>query len=173
MASLATSRELRRLLRYLSDKWTVPVLDALADRRRRFGDLRGDCAITSRMLVRTLRSLGDKGIVARSTWPGGRLRVEYELTAFGRSLHTQLVDLQRWAKRRAPADTSITDGNVAAPPRPVAAQTVSDDSHGWSRLGHPGLKLTIATRNIHRASRIFARLFATTTPDISQSDVLG
>lgn len=68
-ACAGVMKELRRLGEESLglQKWTLPVLAALADGPRRFGDLRGALAeSTPRALSMSLRSLEEQGMVRRS-----------------------------------------------------------------------------------------------------------
>ena len=72
---------------------------ALSADRMRFRDLRATVdGISSKVLTETLRDLERDGIVTRHVYAEVPPRVEYELTALGRSLQTPLLALSRWAE---------------------------------------------------------------------------
>ena len=74
------------ILARVGDKWSVRVVMGLADGSRRFNELRRDIpGISQRMLTRTLRGLERDGLVSRTVTPSVPPRVDYALTALGRS----------------------------------------------------------------------------------------
>jgi DNA-binding HxlR family transcriptional regulator len=94
------SAPLREVLERLGGKWSLLVIGALGDERKRFGELRrGLGGVSQRMLTLTLRSLERDGIVARTLYPTAPLRVEYELTRIGVTLLEPLAALAAWAER--------------------------------------------------------------------------
>ncbi|QKJ94539.1 winged helix-turn-helix transcriptional regulator [Agrobacterium pusense] len=90
------------VLARLGDKWTILVVSMLAlspDAPMRFGALRrGIPDISQRMLTLTLRSLERDGLVARHYYPEVPPRVEYELTARGRSMLEPLAAFTGWIR---------------------------------------------------------------------------
>lgn len=88
----------RRLLDRIGDRWTVLVVGALDPGPQRFGALAARVGgISQKMLAQTLRSLERDGFVTRTVFPEIPPRVEYELTALGRSLQAPLRALEEWA----------------------------------------------------------------------------
>ncbi|MFF0572961.1 winged helix-turn-helix transcriptional regulator [Streptosporangium saharense] len=86
------------VLRTIGDKWSPAVLRLLAERGHGFNELdRSIEGISRRMLTRTLRSLEEAGYVLRTPYGPAPARVEYTLTARGRSLREQLRALGQWA----------------------------------------------------------------------------
>jgi DNA-binding HxlR family transcriptional regulator len=84
-------------VRMLGDKWTLLVLMLLAERAHRFNELhRRVDGISQRMLTRTLRTLEDDGLVARTVFPTVPPGVEYDLTGRGRELLVPLSALADW-----------------------------------------------------------------------------
>ncbi|MGH3519745.1 MAG: winged helix-turn-helix transcriptional regulator [Haloechinothrix sp.] len=89
----------RTSLARIANKWTAMVVIALSDGRMRFGDLRTVIdGISGKVLTETLRDLQRDGLVARHAYAEMPPRVEYELTALGRTLHAPLQALGRWAE---------------------------------------------------------------------------
>jgi DNA-binding HxlR family transcriptional regulator len=89
----------RTSLARIANKWTAMVVIALGDRRRRFGELRTVVdGISGKVLTDTLRDLERDGLVERRAYAEVPPRVEYELTALGRTLHEPLLALSRWAE---------------------------------------------------------------------------
>ena len=90
---------LRDILDRVGDKWSVLVVILLRDGRMRFSDLRRSIeGISQRMLTQTLRQLERDGLVNRTVYPEVPVRVEYELTALGRTLMAPLSALAGWAE---------------------------------------------------------------------------
>jgi DNA-binding HxlR family transcriptional regulator len=94
---LADCRRIGDILARIGDKWTILVLAALGDERMRFKALhRAVDGISQRMLTVTLRHLEEDGIVIRTVYPTIPPKVEYELSARGRSLKQALTPIGRW-----------------------------------------------------------------------------
>lgn len=91
-------RTISTLLSRIGDKWTVLVVQSLADGPRRFNELRREIpSVSQRMLTLTLRNLERDGLVSRTVTPTIPPRVDYELTALGRSLQEPVHELVQWA----------------------------------------------------------------------------
>jgi DNA-binding HxlR family transcriptional regulator len=74
-------------LALIGDKWTVMIIGALGDGKRRFNELKRDIdGISQKMLSAKLRVLERDGLVSRTFFPVIPPRVEYELTALGHQL---------------------------------------------------------------------------------------
>ena len=75
------------VLSRVGDKWSVLVVSILGRGSMRFNELkRAVDGVSQRMLTLTLRTLERDGLVMRTVYPTVPPRVEYELTALGRSL---------------------------------------------------------------------------------------
>ena len=95
---LETCRPVRQILARVGDKWSVLIVMALRDGPRRFNEMkRAIGTISQRMLTLTLRSMERDGLVRRTVFPTKPPRVDYELTALGRSLYEPIERLGRWA----------------------------------------------------------------------------
>jgi DNA-binding HxlR family transcriptional regulator len=90
---------IRDVLDRLSDRWTVLVLNELADNEpQRFGALRKRIEdISPRMLAQTLRHLEQNGLVSRTVFPTVPPRVEYALTPLGQSFLKSVQGMVQWA----------------------------------------------------------------------------
>jgi DNA-binding HxlR family transcriptional regulator len=86
------------ILNRIGDKWSVMVVGHLEHKTMRFNELRHAIGgISQRMLTLTLRNLERDGLVTRTVYPEIPPRVEYELTALGRTLTEPLDTLWNWA----------------------------------------------------------------------------
>ena len=91
-------RTISTLLSRIGDKWTVLVVTTLGEGPRRFNELRREIpSVSQRMLTLTLRNLERDGLVNRTVTPTIPPRVDYELTALGRSLQQPVLALATWA----------------------------------------------------------------------------
>lgn len=99
-------RALGEVLDRIGDKWTVMVIGALSKGPMRYNAIvRTIGGVSQRMLTLTLRGLERDGIVSRSVLPTNPPRVDYELTALGRTLIVPLRALAAWARsNRAAVD---------------------------------------------------------------------
>lgn len=86
-------------LEVIGGKWKALILFWLRDEVCRFGDLRRKIpGISERMLTQQLRELEDDGIVHRKVYPVVPPKVEYSLTAYGRTLRP-ITDLMcKWGE---------------------------------------------------------------------------
>ncbi len=84
----------------IGGKWKTLILYWLRDEVRRFGELRRKIPdVSERMLTQQLRELEGHGIVRRKVYPVVPPKVEYSLTAYGRTLRP-LNDLMcEWGKK--------------------------------------------------------------------------
>jgi DNA-binding HxlR family transcriptional regulator len=83
----------------VSGKWAIPILYQLivTGRPIRFGELQKAVApITQRELTRQLRSFEQKGLVDRKVYAEVPPKVEYTVTALGKTLQFPLKALAVW-----------------------------------------------------------------------------
>jgi DNA-binding HxlR family transcriptional regulator len=89
----------REVLNRIGDKWSVLIVQLLADGPKRFSELRHAIeGISQRMLTLTLKGLERDGLVTRTVYPTLPLRVEYKLTDLGRTLRKPIQSLATWAQ---------------------------------------------------------------------------
>ena len=94
----------RVLLHRIGARWTVFIVNALANGPMRFGELRERVqGITPKVLTETLRSMELDGLVGRSVFDENPPRVEYSLTDLGLSLLVPLQAVRQWAETYVPA----------------------------------------------------------------------
>ena len=85
------------MLQRIGDKWSVFVIALLGHGIKRFSELHREIdGITARMLTVTLRGLERDGILTRTIHPVIPPRVDYELTAMGRTLLDIIDQLVNW-----------------------------------------------------------------------------
>jgi DNA-binding HxlR family transcriptional regulator len=89
----------REVLNRIGDKWSVLIVQLLADDPKRFSELKHAIeGISQRMLTLTLKGLERDGLVTRTVYPTTPLRVEYKLTDLGRTLRKPIQSLAKWAQ---------------------------------------------------------------------------
>jgi DNA-binding HxlR family transcriptional regulator len=89
----------RQVLDRIADKWTVLVIRSLSNGTLRFAQLRRTVdGISQKVLTNTLRGLERDGIVTRRIYASVPPRVEYSLTALGRSLGDLVEGICGWAE---------------------------------------------------------------------------
>ena len=104
----------------IGDKWTLLVVELLADGPMRFNEIRRTIGnISQRMLTLTVRGLERDGLVTRTVHPTIPPRVDYELTKLGRTLREPVMAIANWARRHRPAIVEarkvFDDGGTARP----------------------------------------------------------
>ena len=85
------------ILQLIGSKWSMLILCALRAGPRRTGELKRRLdGVSAKMLTQTLRELERHGIVEREDFAEVPPRVEYRLSALGRSLASLVVEIERW-----------------------------------------------------------------------------
>lgn len=89
----------RNVMDRFGDKWSVLVLLILGDVERiRFTELSKEIGdVSQKMLTVTLRTLEADGLIKRTVYAQVPPRVDYEITAMGKSLLPHIHSLARWA----------------------------------------------------------------------------
>jgi DNA-binding HxlR family transcriptional regulator len=89
----------------VGDRWTLPVVEALLEGPRRFGELAERLpGIAPNILTDRLRGLERDGLVAARLYSRRPPRSTYELTAEGRALADAVRLLSDWGARHAGAE---------------------------------------------------------------------
>ena len=93
---------IRNVLARICDKWSILIIFTLEQFPvMRFGELhRMIPDISQKMLTVTLRTLEEDGLVSRKVYAQIPPKVEYSLTARGKSLLPHLNSLIQWAKKQ-------------------------------------------------------------------------
>jgi DNA-binding HxlR family transcriptional regulator len=87
-----------QVLEHIANKWTILIVYALTQGKKRYSDLAQQIAgVSPKMLIQNLRNLERCGVVARCVYPTVPPRVEYSLTSLGESLVVPLAVLGEWA----------------------------------------------------------------------------
>lgn len=95
-------------MKYIGGKWKSVILIHLIEKKR-YNELRKMCkVITERTLSLQLKEMEEDGLVKRTVHTNKPpLRVEYELTAFGRTLIPLLQSIAAWGKETAEKNKRI------------------------------------------------------------------
>lgn len=92
------SCEGHQALERIANKWTVLIVYALIQGKKRYGDLQRQVSgVSPKMLIQNLRRLERCGLVERTVYPVVPPKVEYSLTLLGKSLVEPLAILGEWA----------------------------------------------------------------------------
>lgn len=89
----------REIIAQIADKWTLLVLEELAERgTMRFTEIgRAIGDISQKMLTKTLREMERTGLVSRTVHPVVPPHVDYALTELGRTLGAAFCGVWLWA----------------------------------------------------------------------------
>jgi DNA-binding HxlR family transcriptional regulator len=89
-------------LAVVGGKWKPLILFHLAHDKRRYGALkRAVSGVSDKMLIQQLKELHADGVVRRTDYKEIPPRVEYSLTAFGKSLARSLAPLCMWGEKHS------------------------------------------------------------------------
>lgn len=84
----------------IAGKWKFPILYSLCESKKRFKDLQTDIGdITPKMLSHELKILEVNGLITRVAYATVPVTVEYDITAYGRTLEPLLLHVQEWGKK--------------------------------------------------------------------------
>ena len=101
---------IKTTLDVIGGKWKPLILFYLKGGPRRFSDLRRSVPdVTQKMLTDRLRELERDGIVHREVYPQVPPKVEYSLTAYGKTLAPVLEAMAVWGTKHR-RRTAGTDG---------------------------------------------------------------
>ena len=86
-------------LTLISSKWKILILRDLMPGTKRFGELKKSIGgVSQKVLTAQLREMETDGLVRRTVYPEVPPRVEYTLTALGRSLKPILDAIWDWGE---------------------------------------------------------------------------
>lgn len=96
---LSVECSVRRALEVIGGKWRLRILDACAERRRRYGELRRLLPdVSEKMLIQELKALAAHGLLKKKSFPEIPPRVEYTLTAQGKKILPVIALLREFGK---------------------------------------------------------------------------
>ena len=102
MTRKAVSCHVERTLEIVGGRWKALLIGELLQGTRRFSELHRTLAgVSHRTLTQQLRELEQYGIIRRKVYPQIPPKVEYSLTALGRSLEPVLMAMHNWAEAHA------------------------------------------------------------------------
>jgi DNA-binding HxlR family transcriptional regulator len=97
-----------QVLEHIANKWTILIVYALTQGKKRYNELKQQIVgVSPKMLIQNLRNLERCGLIEREVYPTVPPKVEYSLTPLGESLIEPLAILGEWAYRH------ITDVKTA------------------------------------------------------------
>jgi DNA-binding HxlR family transcriptional regulator len=159
----------REVLDRIGDKWSVYVIDALAEGTRRFGELgRQIDGISQRMLNVTLHAQEQDGLITRQMSPRHPATVEYSLTPLGRSLLAIVEAFVAWSSDHIGDVDKPPSGHT--PPRQQRPATYARPRKTAAQNSHYGPAL--ADHPDSSSKRAIGRVRAPAASSGSQS-VLG
>ncbi|WP_435187771.1 winged helix-turn-helix transcriptional regulator [Pseudothioglobus sp. nBUS_23] len=88
-------------IKLIGGKWKLCILWQLSQKKMRFGELQravGD--ITQQMLSKQLKEMSKDNLIKRKVYEVIPPKVEYSLTAFGKSGIPVLIELCNWASKK-------------------------------------------------------------------------
>ena len=95
---------------YIGGKWKTVVLWYLRKAPKRFSELKKLVpGISEKMLSLQLREMESDGILKRTVFPEVPPRVEYELTAEGKTLIPALEAIAEWGRSKAKREGKIVE----------------------------------------------------------------
>lgn len=85
------------MIQLIGGKWKPIILYCLRSEKRRFGEISARIPSLSRkVLTEQLKELEEDGLLTRKQYNEIPPRVEYELTALGKSLTPVLNEMEKW-----------------------------------------------------------------------------
>ena len=101
---------IRTTLDVIGGKWKPLILFYLKDGPKRFSDLKRSITdVTQKMLTDCLRELEKDGIVHREVYPQVPPKVEYSLTAYGKTLKPVLKAMCAWGTKQSRRLSGLPD----------------------------------------------------------------
>jgi DNA-binding HxlR family transcriptional regulator len=108
------------ILELFVDKWAIGIFQALDRNPRLYAEIRREFRSASQAaLAQTLLSLQNAGLVWRKAYPTSPARVEYSLTALGKSFIAPLAAICDWADQHE-AELSAASIHRGTHVKPVA-----------------------------------------------------
>ncbi len=121
MVATAFTCGLDAALFVLGGKWKPLILFHLAHGTRRYGELRRAIgSVSDKVLIQQLKELQTDGIIDRLDYGEIPPKVEYSLTAFGRTLGKALAPLCEWGTEYSRDVEAIAARRKGREPQPAA-----------------------------------------------------
>lgn len=89
--------KLSNTLEMLGTKWTLPILAALFNNKKRFTEIQRECEVCPRTLSARLGELEQSGIIKKKVSGENPIKVEYSLTKKGESLSSVINAISDWS----------------------------------------------------------------------------
>jgi DNA-binding HxlR family transcriptional regulator len=84
----------------LSGKWKLQIIISLTFGKKRFKQIQRELpGLTPKMLSKELKELEINGLASRHVYDTAPVSVEYELTAYGRTLKPLIGELHKWGTK--------------------------------------------------------------------------
>lgn len=84
----------------LGKKWSGLIIEVLLLGNRRFKEISEEIkGVSDRVLVERLKELEEEGIVLRTEFSHGPVKVIYSLTKKGKDLNDVMKEIQRWSDK--------------------------------------------------------------------------
>ncbi|WP_437921216.1 winged helix-turn-helix transcriptional regulator [Sphingobacterium sp. LRF_L2] len=95
-------------MRYIGGKWKAVILIHLIEKKRYSALKKAIPMVTERTLSLQLKELEEDGVITRTVYTDkAPLKVDYEMTAFGRTLIPLLLEIARWGDNTAKKNEKI------------------------------------------------------------------
>ncbi len=96
-------------MKYIGGKWKAVILIHLIEKKR-YNELRKELPmVTERTISLQLKELEEDGLITRTVYTSKPpLKVDYELTEFGRTLIPVLQAIAQWGKETAIKDSRVS-----------------------------------------------------------------
>jgi len=109
-------------LSLLSERWTLHIVRALLQGRKRFNEIARALGISPVTLRERLRALEDQEVVVRTVVSAMPPHVEYSLTPKGMALNGIFEALAQWGRdwMRPPLEKHLADLSVSTPDPPLS-----------------------------------------------------
>lgn len=82
----------------LSQRWTGLIVYQLLSGTQRFCNIESSIGLSGRVLSERLKDLENEGVVNREVFPETPVRIEYSLTAKGKSLEPLMREMEKWSQ---------------------------------------------------------------------------
>jgi DNA-binding HxlR family transcriptional regulator len=103
----------------IGNKWTGKIIRCLETGPRRFSELQAPLrGVTPKVLTETLRAMERDALITRTVYAEIPPRVDYELTALGRTLLTPMAACCEWAEAHLTELLDARDAHAHIPPAP-------------------------------------------------------